>query len=404
MDFSLEHGPLGKCRPVFGHHDVVLIQLQQLNLLAVFTGAQNQANRRVFAFLSLIAVEPAKVKLHLPLVRGLELADLQFHRHQSPQPAMEEQQIEVKILAVDDHAFLALDEGEAPAQLQNEALQFPQDGSFQVCFQETVVQPKHIQQIGVFERVEWDGGAFRQLAVGDLLALEPLAGDELAQLARAKLASCRLFEVEEASFRRFQRQHLDHVRPTQLCSHCRHNPEIRELLGELHHAAQVARLEAAPVAGHQLCRQRRHNLLPVFSALVVKDFAVDLLPDAPEQIDRGAACLPRQRASGFLDQARHRGEKVVVRGNCDGAPGFLTRRHRRSPQQNHQAEKIPLFTLPNSTSGRHQWTSDPTSLADAEAGEDAAQQIIGAEFAGDAVQRVLAQAQLFGQQVQRGGR
>ena len=40
------------------------------------------------------------------------------------------------------------------------------------------------------------------------------------------------------------------------------------------------------------------------------------------------------------------------------------------------------------------------SLADAEAGEDHAQQIVGSEFAGDLGQRALRQAQFLGQQVE----
>ena len=63
------------------------------------------------------------------------------------------------------------------------------------------------------------------------------------------------------------------------------------------HAAQVARLEAAPVAGDQLCRQRRHNLLPIPRTLVVQDFAVDLLSDAPKQKHSSAVRLTRQRAA-----------------------------------------------------------------------------------------------------------
>lgn len=54
---------------------------------------------------------------------------------------------------------------------------------------------------------------------------------------------------------RFQRQHLNDVGPAELCSQRRHNPEIGELLGKLHHAAQVARLEAAPVRAATLAAE-----------------------------------------------------------------------------------------------------------------------------------------------------
>jgi len=42
------------------------------------------------------------------------------------------------------------------------------------------------------------------------------------------------------------------------------------------------------------------------------------------------------------------------------------------------------------------------SLTDAKARKDGAQQVVGAEGAGDLAQRLLRQAQLLGQQVQRG--
>lgn len=92
---------------------------------------------------------------------------------------------------------------------------------------------------------------------------------------------------------------------------------------------KVARLEAAPVAGDQLCRQRRHNLLPILRAPVVQDFAVDLLSDAPKQKHRGAVRLTRERAAGFLDQTRHCGEKVAPRREHDGAPALSCFGHRR---------------------------------------------------------------------------
>ncbi len=111
-------------------------------------------------------------------------------------------------------------------------------------------------------------------------------------------------KIEKASLGRFQGQHLNDVRPTQLCRQWRHNSEIREQLCKLHHAAQVTRLEAAPVAGAQLCRQRRHNLFPVLGALEVQDVVVDLLPDTPEQKHRGAIDRKRPATTVFSPKFR----------------------------------------------------------------------------------------------------
>ena len=164
----------------------------------------------------------------------------------------------------------------------------------------------------------------------------------MAQFACAKLAGARLAEVEQARFRRFQGQYLDHMRPTQLCSQCRHNSEIRELLGKLHHAAQVACLESAPVAGAQLCRQRRHNLPPVLRALVVQDFVVDLLSDTPEQKYCGAVRLTSQDTACFLNQAGYRRKEIAWRWKYGGVCGFFTNRHRCHPHQGVQLRRRPM--------------------------------------------------------------
>jgi len=58
----------------------------------------------------------------------------------------------------------------------------------------------------------------------------------------------RFTEVEKASFRRFQCQHLNNVQPAQLCPQPRHNPEIGELLRKLGccEESRAARLAAEP--------------------------------------------------------------------------------------------------------------------------------------------------------------
>ena len=99
------------------------MHLQQFHLLAAGFGAKDQADGRFFPRLSFVFVQPLHVKLHLAFVRGLEAAQLEFYRHQTPQAAVIEQQVEIEVFAVDHHAFLPLDEGKAAAQLQNERLQ-----------------------------------------------------------------------------------------------------------------------------------------------------------------------------------------------------------------------------------------------------------------------------------------
>ena len=65
--------------------------------------------------------------------------------------------------------------------------------------------PEHVQQIGVFEGVERNGGSLGQSRVGDLLALEGFAVDHPRQFVRGKLAVCRFTQVEQAGLGCFQR-------------------------------------------------------------------------------------------------------------------------------------------------------------------------------------------------------
>lgn len=77
-------------RPILGNNDAVFVHLQQLNLLTACLGTQDEADRCFLTVLPLVAVEPFQVELHLPLVTGIELTDLQLHGDQpSQQPVLE---------------------------------------------------------------------------------------------------------------------------------------------------------------------------------------------------------------------------------------------------------------------------------------------------------------------------
>lgn len=78
---------------VLGNMDARLVQFQQLDLLTLLAGAENDPQRRGFFRLPLVLVQPTQVKLHLPFVRGLELTDLQFDGHQPAQFAVVKQQV-----------------------------------------------------------------------------------------------------------------------------------------------------------------------------------------------------------------------------------------------------------------------------------------------------------------------
>lgn len=166
---------------------------QKLHLLPAASGAKNQADGRVFSLLPLVAVQPFQIELHLPLVPGLKFAQLQLHGYKTLEGAVVKKQIQVKILAVNNHALLALDEGEAFAEFKDEAFQLAQNGRFQVVLQIVVFQAEEIKKIGVFEGSRRHGRIRRNLGIGNGSALKGLAGDKLAQVTDAKLpaAACR---------------------------------------------------------------------------------------------------------------------------------------------------------------------------------------------------------------------
>lgn len=130
-------------------------QIQQLDLFGVLGGAQDQADRCFFTDCPVMLVQPAQVKLHLPLVGGPKLVQLQFDSHQSFQVTVIEQQIEMKVVRADGDALLPGHEGETHAQLQQKALHLSQDGVFQIAFVVILRQPQKIMRRKLREPNAW---------------------------------------------------------------------------------------------------------------------------------------------------------------------------------------------------------------------------------------------------------
>ena len=107
---------------------------------------QDQADGRFFTRLPFMFVQPLQVQLHLALVRGLEAAEFEFDGHGATQPAVEEQQVEVEVFPVDDHAFLPFDERKAAPQLQDEGFELAQEGGFQVGFVMALVHAQEVRK------------------------------------------------------------------------------------------------------------------------------------------------------------------------------------------------------------------------------------------------------------------
>lgn len=136
---------------VRGDADAAPVELQQLHRLVGLVCAQDQAEGRLLAGLLFVFLQPAQVQLHLALVRCLELADLQVNDDEPAESAVVEEQVDIEVVSVDDNPFLAVDEGETAAQLQNEALDLAQDGGFQVLFAVGVGQAEEVEEVGIAE-------------------------------------------------------------------------------------------------------------------------------------------------------------------------------------------------------------------------------------------------------------
>ncbi len=110
VKFCLQNFSWRQFCQILGHPDTALFKLQQFHGFMLFTGAQNQANRCILFFLSLILVQPAQVKLHLSFISRLEVAYLKVYGKQPSKPAIVKEQVYVIVVIVNLYPFLARNE------------------------------------------------------------------------------------------------------------------------------------------------------------------------------------------------------------------------------------------------------------------------------------------------------
>ena len=93
MQFGLQDFAGRENSQVLSDANVALVELQQFDVFLVFSGTEDQANRRILAIDKLVFFEVTQVQFHLAFVGGFELPDLQVDSHQTPQPSMIKQQV-----------------------------------------------------------------------------------------------------------------------------------------------------------------------------------------------------------------------------------------------------------------------------------------------------------------------
>ena len=112
MQTSLEDGSRWQLGQVLRDVNPACIQVEVLHGLALLPGTQDHAKGSLLRRLSLVAIEPPQVELHLTKVRRPEVVQLQLNRHQSLHPPVKEQQIEVVVVAIENDSLLTPDEPE----------------------------------------------------------------------------------------------------------------------------------------------------------------------------------------------------------------------------------------------------------------------------------------------------
>ena len=75
-----------------------------------------------------------EVEVHLPGIGMSEFAELQVDHHQTPQLAMEEEQIDAIPFIADAQASLPSDEREIAAEFQQEGFELLDQGFFEIAF------------------------------------------------------------------------------------------------------------------------------------------------------------------------------------------------------------------------------------------------------------------------------
>jgi hypothetical protein len=77
--------------------------------------------------LALLRIEPAQLEFHLARVGRFEVTDLELDCDELAHATVEEQEIEVVIVAIQGDTLLALEKGEAGSELKKKALNLTED-------------------------------------------------------------------------------------------------------------------------------------------------------------------------------------------------------------------------------------------------------------------------------------
>ena len=107
--------------------------------------AQDNADGRLVIRMAQLLVHGRQVKVHLAGELWFEVLDLQLDHHETAQPHVIEEEVEIIVLPAD--------EGEALAEFQNERAQMLDETAFEIALQHLGTKRKEVERIRVFENL-----------------------------------------------------------------------------------------------------------------------------------------------------------------------------------------------------------------------------------------------------------
>jgi len=232
-------------------------------------------------------------------------------------------QVDEEFVAGDFDAVLATDEGEAGAELEQEARDMADERALDVVLVGFVAQAEEIEVVGVFERLDCElrvGRGQVALEVGERRTLPQVqpaldAGFERRArptlprgLGRVPFAFARICNLG---------QQRDEVEPRQLGSSLLPNLEVGTQLGEKAHVFEISRGKSPHVREGvaQVARQPLDDLgPPAFASLPPQNFRPDAVVQ-PHQLLIERQHGPRPRTLDLRLEARHPTRVLVGHGH-----------------------------------------------------------------------------------------
>jgi len=139
---------------------VVLARLYRTTLSLRPAQSRDADGGGVAVLVTQVVLDPGEVEPELAGVLRLEAADLEFDHDEAGLGPVEEQQVDVEVVAVDLEVVLPANEREAVAELEQERLEPRDQGVLEVAFGGGLGEVEEVQDVGVA------GELLGELAVG----------------------------------------------------------------------------------------------------------------------------------------------------------------------------------------------------------------------------------------------